>query len=125
MGTSGAGAGRCGTATVAGTVVTVVGWWIVPLGSAPPTLGRWCEYHSFSAQLTTEAPPCSRNHSARRALAELPSAGLVNAPPRETAAQIRQTASAAATPASRRRRRRWTGERDHRCRRGGGPYGGS
>src|ERR1700722_10319171 len=123
MGTIGAGSGRCGTATVAGAVVTVFGFWMVPFGSAPPIFGWWCEYHSFSAQLTTEAPPCSRAHSARRALIELPSAGLVSAPPRDTASQMRHAASTTATPAKMRRRRRWTGERDQRALRGGGGGG--
>ena len=35
------------------------GFRIVPAARAPPTFGWWCEYHSFSVQLTKEAPPCS------------------------------------------------------------------
>ena len=64
-GTIGAGGGRCGTVATTGVVVgTVFGLRMVPAARAPPTFGWWWEYHSFSAQLTMEAPPCSRNHSA-------------------------------------------------------------
>ena len=46
-----------------------------------------------------DAPPCSRNHSASREPAELPRAGLVSAPPRETASQMRRAANTAPTTA--------------------------
>ena len=117
IGAIGAGGVRWATATVGGAVVTVFGLWIVPAASAPPIFGWWWEYHSFSVQLTTEAPPCSRTHSAKRALYELPKAGFVSAPPIDTANQISSTLKMTATTAST-RRRRWTrdfDQRDRRC----------
>src|ERR1035441_9942345 len=71
-------------ATVA---VDACGTWIAPAGGVPPTGGGWWLYHSFSTQFTTGAPPCPRTHSEKREPTELPSAGLISAPPSDTAIQ--------------------------------------
>src|ERR1039458_1266333 len=90
-GTTGAGGGRW-----AGPALAVTGlaceWRITPAGSFPPTGGGWWLSHSFSTQFTMLAPPFARAHSAKRALSELPSAGLVSAPPREMASHTRTPA---------------------------------
>src|ERR1700761_2972531 len=93
MGTMGAGAARWGGAGVVAAVafpplaapmVELCGTLMAPAGGFPPTFGWWCEYHSFSTQLTTPFPPWPLAHSAKRAPTELPSAGLVRACPRDT-----------------------------------------
>jgi hypothetical protein len=92
-GTIGAGGGRC-TRSGADLRPALRAWvtdrslWAV---YRPPG-GAWWLYHSFSTQLTMLAPPCSRAHSARRGLSELPMAGLVRALPREMASQISRPA---------------------------------
>src|ERR1017187_7749339 len=103
-GTMGAGAGRWTGPTLTATGLARE-WRIAPAGSVPPTGGGWWLYHWFSNQFTTLAPPFSRAHSARRALSELPRAGLVTAPPRELASHTSTPARLSAT-ANRIRRRR-------------------
>ena len=56
---------------------------IAPFDGLPPTGGWWCEYQTFSIQLTTLAAPCSRNHSAARAPTDEPLAGSLSADPNE------------------------------------------
>src|SRR6185437_10518361 len=82
IGSIGAGAGRWGGPPEAGTVVATARQ-MAPAGGVPPTLGWWWLYHWFSAQLTTEAPPFWRAHSAKRALSDPPNAGLLRAAPSE------------------------------------------
>src|ERR1017187_3205053 len=114
-GTIGAGGGRW-----AGPVLTaagaVRGSRIEPLGGLPPTRGAWWLYHSFSIQFTMLAPPCSRAHSAKRGLSELPMAGLVRALPREMVSQIRSAVNPNPMTTKIRRRRNLL-RRDRRSRR--------
>ena len=84
----------------------VVGFVIAPGGSVPPIGGGWWLYHSFSAQFTMLEAPCPLAHSANRELNELPSAGLMSAPPRENVSQMKNTPKLSSKTASMRRRRR-------------------
>ena len=79
--------------------------WVEALWGRPPTGGRWWLYHSFSAQLTMLAPPCSRAHSATRALGEPPRAGLVSALPMETTSHTNTPIDPRASSVRSRRRR--------------------
>ena len=93
MGTIGAGAGKVRRrVAAAGVVCGAFGLWMVPGASAPPTFGWWCEYHSFSAQTTMDAPPCSRNHSASAGPRRAPEGGVGQRTAEETASQIRKIA---------------------------------
>src|ERR1039458_3173816 len=93
-GVSGAGTGRCAEESRRRPVALTLVCCCVGRASAkgrPPTGGWWWGDHQFSAVFTTEPAPLSRNHSAKRAGTESPSAGLVSAPPREAHTGVRST----------------------------------
>src|SRR5258708_33055182 len=61
------------------------------LAGVPPTGGGWWGDHTFSAPVTTERPPCSRDHSAPPAPTELPRTAVVRTRPRAPPNGVRAT----------------------------------
>src|SRR5271157_3914405 len=70
---------------------------MAPFCGFPPTGGGWCEYHWASIQVTTEAAPCPRAHSARRADTDVPRPGALRAEPSDHHTGVRATTTRRST----------------------------